>query len=142
MPGSEAKVSGLAWSHASVVGVQAMDDQHGILMDTVNELRVQLLRGGNRDQIGAMLDRLVEFTEMHFACEESLLERYGYPHLSEHRAEHMRLVQEIRGAVEHSAHAQASDLQPLVTFLRSWYIDHVENADHQYGEWLNGHGIY
>ncbi len=38
----------LTWSHECLVGVQAMDDQHGILMDTLNELRVMLLHGSDR----------------------------------------------------------------------------------------------
>ena len=29
----------LTWNHACSVGVKAMDDQHGILMDAMNELR-------------------------------------------------------------------------------------------------------
>lgn len=135
-------MSGLAWNHASAVGVQAMDDQHGILMDTVNELRQQLLRGENHDRIAQQLDRLVEFTGMHFQCEESLLERHGFPGLSEHRAEHQRLLNEIKCAIEQSEHGEASDVQPLLAFLRDWYTNHVEKVDRQYSDWLNTHGIY
>ena len=40
----------LTWNHASSVGVRALDDQHGILMDTTNELRLTLLHGGGREQ--------------------------------------------------------------------------------------------
>jgi hemerythrin len=119
-----------------------MDDQHGILMDTLNELRVQLLRGGDRTKISDQLGRLVEFTEMHFDCEESLLDRYEFPGAEAHRVEHRRLLHEIRQAVEHAEHGHATDLQPLLTFLRSWYMEHVEGLDRQYGDWLNQHGIY
>ncbi len=135
-------MSGLAWNHANTVGVQAMDDQHGILMDTVNELRQQLLRGEKLDQIGKKLDRLVEFTGMHFQCEESLLEKHQFPGLKEHRAEHQRLLNEIKEAVERADHGAAANIQPLLAFLRDWYSSHVENLDRQYSDWLNTHGIY
>jgi len=135
-------VSGLTWSHASLVGVQAMDDQHGILMDTLNEVRVQLLQGAAREAVGAKLEQLVEFTGMHFACEESLLERHGYPGLQVHRLEHQRLMNEIRQALDHTQHGQNGDLQPLLDFLRRWYTVHVETQDHLYGEWLNARGIF
>ncbi|HZB87736.1 MAG TPA: hemerythrin domain-containing protein, partial [Terracidiphilus sp.] len=86
--------------------------------------------------------RLIEFTAMHFSCEESLLERHGYPEIESHRAEHRRLMGEIRGAQDLTQHAAASDLQPLLDILRGWFIDHVEKLDRRYGAWLNTHGIY
>ncbi len=135
-------MSGLAWSHACVVGVQAMDDQHGILMDTVNELRTQLLQGSDRASISQQLERLVEFTAMHFSCEESLLERYGYPEVEPHRTEHQRLMNEVRQALERTQHDGDADLQPLLDLLRGWYVDHVETLDRPYGAWLNERGIY
>lgn len=135
-------MSGLAWSHACVVGVQAMDDQHGILMETVNELRVQLLHGAAREKVSAQLERLIEFTGMHFNCEESLLERHGYPDLTAHCAEHQQLMNKIRQSLDRVQHGHDGDLQPLINSLHYWYLDHVENQDRNYGEWLNAKGIY
>ena len=65
----------LTWNHACTVGVRAMDDQHGILMDTMNELRLAAVRGSGREQVSEVLDRLIEFTRMHFWSEEQLLEQ-------------------------------------------------------------------
>ena len=69
----------LTWSHSCSVGVQAMDDQHGILMDTMNELHAALMRGCERKQLDGHLNRLAEFSHLHFVCEEQLLERNGFP---------------------------------------------------------------
>lgn len=135
-------MSVLSWSHSSVVGVQAMDDQHGILMDTVNELRVQLLHGAARHAVAEQLERLIEFTGMHFACEESLLARHRFPGLPAHRAEHQRLMLEIRSALDRIQRGAGGDLQPLLSFLQRWYTEHVEKEDSLYGEWLNSRGIY
>jgi len=135
-------VSGLAWNHANFIGVQAMDDQHGILMDTVNELRVQLLHGAPRARIVEQLERLIEFTGMHFDCEETLLERHRYPGLEPHRVEHQRLMNEIRQTLDRIQRGNECDLQPLLDFLRGWYAEHVEKQDRLYGEWLNAQGIY
>lgn len=136
------RVSGLAWSHASVVGVQAMDDQHGILMDTLNELRVQLTRGTSRDKVNEQLGRLVEFTGMHFDCEERLLERHGFPELDEHREEHRQMMQDIREAAERAAKGEPDDMHAVITVLRNCFARHVEGLDTRYGGWLNEQGIY
>ena len=76
----------LSWTHASTVGVKAMDDQHGILMDAMNELRLTLMNGGGHGQTGARLEQLIDFTRKHFQSEERLLEQQCFPGLPAHRA--------------------------------------------------------
>src|ERR1035438_8962220 len=83
----EAHVTLLTWNHACTVGVRAMDDQHGILMDTMNELRLALVHGSGREPVSELLDRLIEFTRMHFSSEEQLMEQSSFPSLPEHRSE-------------------------------------------------------
>jgi len=36
-----------------------MDDQHGILMDAMNELRLAVVHGCGREQVSELLDRLI-----------------------------------------------------------------------------------
>ena len=45
----------LTWNHTCSVGVRAMDDQHGVLMDAINDLRVALVRGSGREREAAVL---------------------------------------------------------------------------------------
>lgn len=135
-------MNSLAWTHACMVGVKAMDDQHGILVDTLNELRQQVSRGSASDQLSRQMERLVEFTRLHFGCEESLLERYGFPGLQEHRAAHQRLLSQIGRAVEHGECGETNDFQRQFRSLSAAYIEHIEALDRKYGEWLNERGIY
>ena len=139
---SEANVSGLAWSHACIVGVKAMDDQHGILVDTLNELRQQLLRGSCREQVNQHMERLIEFTSLHFGCEESLLERFGFPGLEEHRAAHQQLLNNIRLAASYADNDEKTAFQRQLSLLSDSYLQHIEGFDRQYGSWLNGLGVH
>jgi hemerythrin-like metal-binding protein len=132
----------LTWSHECIVGVQAMDDQHGILMDTLNELRIMLLHGGSRRDISLQLERLIEFTQMHFQSEEQLLQREGFPRFDEHRSSHMKLLGKLYSALEQVNHDEALHFPSLLAFLPSWYMDHVEQLDQPYGVWLNDRGVY
>ncbi len=131
----------LTWSHACTIGVRAMDEQHGILMDTLNELRLSLVRGGGREQVGEGLGRLIDFTRMHFACEERLLEQQEFPGLSVHREAHQRLLMELEDAALRTAHQDEMHTRSLLLFLRDWYLSHVEHLDREYGEWLNTRGV-
>jgi hemerythrin len=119
-----------------------MDDQHGILMDTMNELYSALERGRDRKKVDDHLKRLVEFSRLHFVCEEQLLERHGFPGLAEHREAHQRLLRQIKETVERVEHTEGLEAHSLLSFLRTWYSEHIENLDQRYGPWLNERGIF
>jgi hemerythrin len=131
----------LTWSHACTVGVLAMDDQHGILMDTLNDLRLALVRGSGHNQASELMERLLDYTRMHFASEEKLMERSGFPGLSEHRAAHRGLLEKIHSASYHLQHGEGVRLRPLLNGLRNGYLNHIESMDRQYGPWLNARGV-
>jgi hemerythrin len=132
----------ITWSSACTIGVKAMDDQHGILMDTMNELRLTLVRGNDRKQIDEQFERLIEFTRMHFKSEEQLLEQHGFPGLLEHRAAHRLLMDQIMKTIDRAEHAEYAEIHSLLCFLRNWYLDHIEQVDQEYGAWLNERGVY
>ncbi len=132
----------LTWSHECIVGVQAMDDQHGILMDTLNELRILLVHSGDRRDISIQLERLIEFTQMHFQCEEQLLQHEGFPGLDEHRTAHVHLLARLYAALEQVNGDDTVHFSSLLAFLPSWYLEHVEKVDQPCGVWLNDRGVY
>jgi hemerythrin len=138
----EAHVTLLTWNHACGVGVRAMDDQHGILMDTMNELRLAVVRGSSREDLGRLLNLLIEFTCMHFSNEERLMEQHDFPGLQEHRTEHRRLVARIQESALRLQHGEPVGMTLLLGTLRSWFIDHIKGLDQQYGPWLNQRGVY
>jgi hemerythrin len=137
----EAAVTLLTWNHACSIGVKAMDDQHGVLMDTLNDLRLTLVQGRGRDQVSEGLNRLIEFTRMHFTSEEHLLEQHGFPGLAEHRKAHQRLLAEIEEAAVHAQHNDDLHTGSMLIFLRDWHMKHVDDLDQKYGAWLNARGI-
>jgi hemerythrin len=98
-----------------------MDDQHGILMDAMNELRLAVVRGAGREQTSELLDRLIELTRMHFQSEEQLMAQTSYPDL------------------EH--HGDGVQMSTLMAYLRDWFMEHIEGLDQEYGPWLNERGI-
>lgn len=130
-------------SHPSAIaGIQAMNDQHGILLDTLNSLRQQLAQGEDRARMNEQFARLVEFTSMHFGCEESLLRRYEFPGLNEHRAAHRALMIQMREAADCAGFVGPTELDRVLTYVRGQCIDHIEQSDREYSEWLNSKGVY
>jgi hemerythrin len=119
-----------------------MDDQHGILMDTMNELRLAVVHGCGREQVSELLDRLLEFTRMHFWSEERLMEQTGFPGLAEHRAQHHSILAQMLQSAHRVQYGEGVELRPMLCSLRDGYIEHIEGLDQQYGPWLNQCGVH
>lgn len=131
----------LTWNQDLDVGVRAMNDQHSILMDTQNELRLAIIRGQGREQVAEIFDRLIEFTRMHFWSEEQLLEQVNYPQLEEHRASHHRMLAEMMQRAHTMLYGEGSNGRQLLLYLRNSYLGHMEHEDRDYGHYLNEKGI-
>jgi hemerythrin-like metal-binding protein len=111
-------------------------------MDTVNELRQAMVQGSVREAKNALLDRLIEFTRMHFSSEEQLMEQSGFPGLAMHRAEHLRLFGLLPDTAHRFQHGEAGPIHSLLCQLRNGFMDHIAGEDQQYGPWLNERGVY
>jgi len=107
----------LPWNRACVVGIQAMDDQHAIVMDTMNELRLALVRGAKPEPADELLKRLIEFTRMHFWSEEQLMEQTGFPGLAAHRAAHHSLLAQMLESEHRVQYADGVQMRPLLCRL-------------------------
>ena len=118
-----------------------MDEQHAVLMDTLNEIRLAMVHGQGREEMSEALNRLIDFTRMHFASEEQLLESTGFPGAAEHRDAHQKLLGQIEEAALRAQHNDEVHMRSMLLFLRDWYMTHIEGLDSQYGEWLNRRGI-
>ena len=122
---------------------QAMDDQHGILMDTLNELRIMLLQGADRRDICLQLERLIEFTQMHFQSEEQLLlQRQGFPGVKEHGPPTNTCLAKLYTALEQMNRKS----RPASARSSSSCLPGISNTssklDRPYGAWLNERGVY
>ncbi len=118
-----------------------MDDQHGILMDTMNELRLAIVRGCGREEMSRILDRLIQFALMHFQSEERLLERTGFPGLTAHRLAHQSLLRQLRDTAQRALHCEDVPMHSLLYSMRDGYLEHLEGPDQLYGPWLNARGV-
>ena len=131
----------LTWNHACSVGVRAMDDQHGILMDAINALRLALVRGAGRERISELLDEFIEFTRMHFWSEEQLREQTGFAGLEEHRAEHHRMLADILQSAHRLQYGKGVQLRTLLCGLHHGFLHHIETMDQKYIPWLHKQGV-
>ena len=129
------------WTDIYKVNVAILDQQHQALFDTVNELERALRVGEGNAVIDGILDRLMTYAGLHFAAEESLMERHNFPGLSTHQIQHEMFRKKMTTLLERQRSAKAGVAVELLLFLQSWLKKHVLRTDKQYSAFLNAHGV-
>jgi len=129
-------MASLLLDHAANVGVHVVDDEHGILLEALNELRIALLKGTDGRIVRAMLTQVTELMRLHGETEERLLEQHGLPGWAGHRAEYQRLLGRLAQYEVRFEQRQAPAVYELVEYLRKWFTTHSGIAGQKYGPWM------
>ncbi|MFZ3265325.1 MAG: bacteriohemerythrin [Terriglobales bacterium] len=132
----------LQWNESYSVQVTSLDQQHQTLFRTINELHEALRAGHAKDLVGKVLQRLIDYTASHFAAEEAILERNGYPGLAAHRAAHKALVSQVLKFQKDFEAGNGGIAVEIMTFLQKWLREHIQDTDKKYGPFLNEKGIH
>jgi hemerythrin-like metal-binding protein len=124
------------WTDALSVGDQHIDEQHSILLDTINQLAsAESLH--NHHAVSMIIDELASYAVFHFDYEEKLMASHRYPHLDEHRVIHQvfaRWVGDLRE--EYAIFGKRPLGQPVLDFLRDWLSHHILGEDQRYRPYL------
>lgn len=131
----------LVWSESFATGVPEIDDQHMILVHTLNEASVRLANDASLDSLDRITQDLLSYALYHFETEEELMQTYGYPenggtdaaqHLEQHRAFSAKVVQ-VREGIK-----QGTPVAPeeLLGFLNGWLVNHILNTDKKLGAFI------
>jgi hemerythrin len=124
------------WKAEYSVGIGSIDGQHQKLFTLTRELHQAMNAGQGRAAVARILDRLVQYTVVHFALEERLMEECGYPGLEEHRIEHESLTKKVLAfQADYEAGRGPMSVQ-LLLLLRGWLEHHIQEEDQAYAPYL------
>jgi len=131
----------LTWNNKYSVGVKPLDSQHTVLFGLLNDLHAAMMKGQAQGMTGPLLRKLVEYTHTHFSSEEQMMAAAKYPGLADHRIKHRELIQQVEEFADRFESGEATLNIQLMNFLRDWLSNHIQKVDHEYGPWLNEHGV-
>lgn len=129
------------WSDDLSVGIQEIDEQHKVLVGLLNELHAAVVERKASTACRGILDRLAEYTRVHFAVEEALMRILGYPAHDAHRAEHELLTRQVVELQEKLDSGKASIGFELLHFLKVWLTKHINESDKRYSAHFISRGI-
>ncbi|MFU8856175.1 MAG: bacteriohemerythrin [Deferrisomatales bacterium] len=131
------------WSPLMGVGVQEIDEGHRELVEQLGELGLAMKRGRGRERLAELLRFLRLHADEHFAAEEELMARHGYPDRAEHQARHEAFRAEL--AAREEVFSLDPDTPGVVTEIHGWilrWLSHHEiAADAPLGEYLRQAGV-
>jgi len=132
----------IEWNDKLLTGVAEIDEQHRILVNSINEANTRL---GNEEVNAAVLEKitkdLLSYALYHFETEEELMQEFNYvqdhgedseAHQRQHR-EFSATVVSVREGIKAGKLISRED---LLTFLNGWLINHILNTDQRLGEFI------
>lgn len=134
----------IVWKNEYSVGVDQIDHQHKQLISIINALELtanlSTARPDYRAKIEDVFNKLVSYTQLHFATEEAMMGMFDYPGMAEHKMGHdafVEMVSDKKALVV--AFMDAGDmskaktqLESVLMFLTRWLVEHIQRSDKEY----------
>lgn len=117
------------WDPELSVGVEALDDDHRRLIETMNDVFDALLLGTSSSATHEALRTLNEYVIDHFRREEAWMAENGYPGLAGHQREHQALRAHIQRLTKREQQAGDELTLELLIVLRDWLLGHIAVSD-------------
>jgi diguanylate cyclase (GGDEF)-like protein/hemerythrin-like metal-binding protein/PAS domain S-box-containing protein len=119
------------------VGIEEVDRQHATLVRLANQLNEAVKAGESTPVIERLFGELEQYLRHHFATEEQMMEKHGYPDFDNHERLHSDVLDEVTRIKE--LISDGAEVVALQT-IKDWLIDHVLTADRPMGEYLSQSG--
>jgi hemerythrin len=123
----------ILWTNEFGIGIEVIDIQHRRIVDYINLLDDANTTGHSREEIGVLINELVDYTVSHFGFEESLQEEAGYPFFKVHKRVHGLFIKRVGEFTERFEKGEdiSKDLHKL---LVGWLLNHIKHEDADYVE--------
>ncbi|HZW25578.1 MAG TPA: bacteriohemerythrin [Gallionella sp.] len=126
------------WTEQLNIGIEVIDQQHRRIVEYINQLDDARSNGYSRDEIGNLINELVDYTISHFGFEESLQEEANYPFIKAHKKVHDLFAQRVSDF--QARFNQGEDVtKALNSLLVTWLFNHIKRDDADYVQTVKQH---
>ena len=131
----------MEWSKDLELGLEEIDRQHRWLVEATNALHDEMRKGApEKERLDLLINGLLIYARNHFATEERLFERYGYPQTEAHQKEHVNFTVAAKEWKQRHDAGEALGKEVL-GFLRHWLLYHILRSDKAYAPFFKEHGV-
>lgn len=129
----------LTWNDKLALGIPSVDDQHMVLVESLNDLHGAMMKGNAQAVTKTLLRNLLAYTRDHFAAEEAMMSASRYPGLAVHRQKHTELTNKVADFAARYERGEGALNVQLLNFLRDWLTTHIQVTDREYVPWMKEH---
>lgn len=131
----------IIWNDSFLVGVERIDEQHKVLVNTLNEANARLAGNSSRELLERITRELLSYALYHFETEESLMREFGYDEAAAadaatHRQEHRGFSRQVVALRDNLRDGNLVSREELLGFLNGWLVNHILNTDKKLGKFL------
>ena len=126
----------IEWDGSLMLGIELIDGEHKTLVDMVNRLNGAMTEGQGNAVLAEVFDGLKQYAVKHFATEEELFDRYGYPEAQEHKSIHADLLAKVLDLDNKFSSGKMAMSSEVMGFLKEWLIKHIQGTDAKYVPFL------
>ncbi|RDH85701.1 MAG: hypothetical protein DIZ80_01890 [endosymbiont of Galathealinum brachiosum] len=130
-------IKAIEWSDVYSVGIEDIDNDHKKLLLLLNRSITIANNHLSSNELGGILDELIDYTQYHFKREENIMEENGYPQFDKHRKVHELIVREVQHYKIKYDQGELS-VEKFLEFLSVWLKDHILGLDKSIGEYIKG----
>jgi hemerythrin len=131
-------MSMFAWKDSYSIGVIEIDAQHRRLFSLADELHTAMNTGKGKAVLEQVLQNLITYTKSHFAAEERLMQKCGYPELPAHKTQHDDLTAQVVTLQGEFQSGKAMLSIEVMQFLSNWLRQHIGGTDRKYVPFVTG----
>jgi len=122
-------MAALEWKPEYSVGIESVDHEHRELIDLVNRIGEALVAGRPVDEVEEVFGDLFRAISSHFALEERFMREHGYDQTSQHKADHERLLDELRDIMDEYREGREGSVEHFKGAVEAWFAVHFKTHD-------------
>lgn len=130
------------WQASFATGVDEIDEQHRILINTLNGANNLLTDASSLQVLDQITKDLLSYALYHFEAEEELMHASGYAEampeeMRQHLDEHRKFSATVVGVREKIQGGHRVPRDELLSFLNNWLVDHILQTDKKLGTFMS-----
>lgn len=127
----------IEWTRNLATGLEWQDKQHKELFRRINSLLDAMTVGLGKGEVLKLFTFLDEYFVVHFEAEEKAMNKFNYPHMVKHLAEHTRFIEDIAALKEECKKGiSTANVIQVQRRVVDWLINHIGGIDKQLGAFI------
>jgi hemerythrin-like metal-binding protein len=119
----------IEWREEFCTGIKGVDYEHQELIRQINTVYELVEERADKPLVIDSLGEIYGSISAHFALEEQMMKRHGYDHYQQHKADHERLLDDIRDITDEFEKSIDLDDAKFKQKLTDWFQLHFKTHD-------------